>query len=168
MKCILALSELETLFFSDPTHHYTWQKRKVLDPSSKSLAQRQEVVHVVSSLIFVTLSMFPHSLQVLWLFCSWSISWYKSLQNSASCFLSLVSSFWHFLLQDLSDAQSSAGCIWTAHGCLAGPLTPSTNPKFLGRHLDKHQAFQIHLSPDCSVIFPETPCVYMLDAEDQV
>lgn len=90
MKCILALSKLEALFFSDPTHHHTWRKRKILDPSSKSLAQRQEVVHVVSSLIFVTLSMFPHSLQVLRLFCSCSISWHKSLQDSVSCVFSFL------------------------------------------------------------------------------
>lgn len=167
MKCILGLSELETLFFSDPTHHHTWQKRKILDPSSKSLAQRQEVVHVVSSLIFASLSMFAHSPQVLWLFCSWSISWNKSQQDSASCVFSVL-----FLLSDvffcricqMNRAVQDAYEL-PAHGCLVDLSPPQLTKSFLSctwinsKH-SKYTCPQIALW-----FFQKSPVLY---AEDQV
>lgn len=118
---VFPLLELETFLFGKPTHHLTWHKRKILDPSSGSLAQRYEVVHVVS---------FPHLCRSLchsagtlnFLFLK-----YELLQITARwfylCFLRLVPPLWHCLLQNLLDVQSSACCIWTWQ-CLT-PLEPT-------------------------------------------
>lgn len=73
---------------------------------------------------------------------------------SQSCFSFLMFSSAGFV-RWTEQCRMHMNCPWMS----SGPLTPSTNQKFLVMHLNKQQAFQIYLPPDCSVIFPEIPCV---------
>lgn len=115
------------------------RKGKNLDPSSRSLAQRYEVVHVVSS---------PHlrsSLRGFVTLCRYSdFSVPDLLVATNHCkmvlpgFSETCSPFLTFLSPGFVGGTGQRVLHMNCPGCLAAPHAPSANPKFLAGHLNKH------------------------------